>query len=80
MLKTVAWFQEEDKHYTYGTMNTVATQIGCGFLDIGLQCCDRLGIWGTNSHEWLVTKWAAYKVIPHLVPVGLKHLLFVGWT
>lgn len=34
-------------------------QVAAGLLSLGLNPGDRLGIWGPNSYEWLLTQWAA---------------------
>lgn len=33
--------------------------MAAGLLSLGLKPGDRIGIWGPNSYEWLLTQWAA---------------------
>ena len=33
--------------------------MAAGLLSLGLKRGDRIGIWGPNSYEWLLTQWAA---------------------
>ncbi|MPC36053.1 Acyl-CoA synthetase family member 2, mitochondrial [Portunus trituberculatus] len=36
-------------------------RIAAGLLALGLEPGDRLGIWGPNSYEWVLTQFAAAK-------------------
>lgn len=36
-----------------------ADKAAAGLLSLGLNRGDRIGIWGPNSYEWLLTQWAA---------------------
>ena len=35
--------------------------LAAGFIDLGLEPGDRVGIWGPNTHQWFVTQFAAAK-------------------
>jgi acyl-CoA synthetase (AMP-forming)/AMP-acid ligase II len=45
-------------------------RLAAGFLSIGLEPGDRLGIWGPNSYEWYQTQMAAAKAALVLVNVN----------
>ena len=36
-----------------------ADKVAAGLLSLGMKRGDRIGIWGPNSYEWLLTQWAA---------------------
>lgn len=36
-------------------------RVAAGLRGLGLQPGDRLGIWGPNSYEWVLTQFAAAK-------------------
>ncbi|XP_055343731.1 medium-chain acyl-CoA ligase ACSF2, mitochondrial-like [Paramacrobiotus metropolitanus] len=46
---------------TYAQLQQDAEQLASGLLALGLSPGDRLGIWGPNSYEWIVTMFAASK-------------------
>lgn len=45
----------------FSTITFQADRIAAGFLALGLQPGDRLGIWGSNTYEWYLTQFAAAK-------------------
>lgn len=47
-----------------------ADQVAAGFLSLGLERGDRIGMWGPNSYEWLLTQWAAARAGLVLVNAG----------
>ncbi len=49
---------------------TKADQAAAGLLSLGLKRGDRIGIWGPNSYEWLLTQWAAARTGLILVTVS----------
>jgi fatty-acyl-CoA synthase len=39
-----------------------ADKAAAGLRSLGLKRGDRIGIWGPNSYEWLLTQWAAARI------------------
>ncbi|GAB1601563.1 acyl-CoA synthetase family member 2, mitochondrial-like isoform X1 [Argonauta hians] len=76
--KQVENFPEEEAciFYSTGIRKTFAQfikdsdQLAASFADLGIKTGDRLGIWGPNSFEWLLTQFAAYRAGIILVNVN----------
>ena len=57
-------------------------QVAAGFISLGLKRTDRVGIWGPNSYEWIVTQLAAARaglILVHLFAQFkkvLRHILY----
>jgi fatty-acyl-CoA synthase len=39
-----------------------ADKAAAGLRSLGLKRGDRIGIWGPNSYEWILTQWAAARI------------------
>lgn len=48
----------QDVRWTYAEFNQRATRLAAGFLKLGLQPGDRIGIWSQNCAEWVLTQFA----------------------
>ncbi|XP_076053938.1 medium-chain acyl-CoA ligase ACSF2, mitochondrial-like isoform X1 [Oratosquilla oratoria] len=46
---------------TFSQMKEEADKLAAGFLALGLNPGDRIGIWGPNMYEWVLTQYAAAK-------------------
>ncbi|CAD5209610.1 unnamed protein product [Bursaphelenchus okinawaensis] len=57
--KEICVFVENNIRKTYEEFHKEATQLAAGFCNLGLNRNDRIGIWGPNYYEWLLTKYAA---------------------
>ncbi|XP_055327182.1 medium-chain acyl-CoA ligase ACSF2, mitochondrial-like [Paramacrobiotus metropolitanus] len=55
---------------TYAQFSQDASDLANGLVSLGLQPGDRIGIWGTNSYEWMVIFFAASKAGLILVNVN----------
>ncbi|PVD34463.1 hypothetical protein C0Q70_05738 [Pomacea canaliculata] len=55
--KTAAIFFEDGKRLTFEQLLTQADQLAAGLLSLGLKKGDRVGMWGPNSQEWVVTQY-----------------------
>ena len=55
---------------SFAELRQEAEKLAAGFLSMGLQKGDRLGIWGPNTYEWYITQLAAGKAGLILVSVG----------
>ncbi|KAK8403236.1 hypothetical protein O3P69_000400 [Scylla paramamosain] len=55
----------------YAQLKEESDHVAAGLLALGLEPGDRLGIWGPNSYEWVLTQFAAAKaglVLVHVNP------------
>jgi fatty-acyl-CoA synthase len=57
-------------HWTYEDLNARADALATGFLELGLEPGDRIGIWAPNCAEWTLTQFAAAKVGVILVTIN----------
>ncbi|OWA51427.1 Acyl-CoA synthetase family member 2, mitochondrial [Hypsibius exemplaris] len=55
---------------TYGQLRVDAEELASGLIALGLKPGDRIGMWGPNSYEWIVTMFAASKAGLILVNVN----------
>ncbi|XP_062513849.1 medium-chain acyl-CoA ligase ACSF2, mitochondrial-like isoform X2 [Corticium candelabrum] len=46
---------------SYAEFNEEVNQLAASFLALGLKKGERVGIWGPNSHEWVLTQFATAK-------------------
>jgi len=49
----------QDVHWTYGELKQRVDALARGFLALGLNRGDRIGIWAPNCAEWTITQFAA---------------------
>ena len=74
--------KHENRRFTYRQLKTEIELAARGFLSLGIKKSDRIGIWSTNSSEWVVTQFATAKIGAILVNINplnrafeLKHVL-----
>ncbi|KAF0290164.1 Acyl-CoA synthetase family member 2, mitochondrial [Amphibalanus amphitrite] len=63
-------FVHQDIRRTWLEVRQEADRLARGFLSLGLEKGDRIGIWATNKYEWLLTQYAAAKAGLVLVNVN----------
>jgi len=56
--------------WTYEELNARADALATGFLELGLEPGDRIGIWAPNCAEWTLTQFAAAKAGIILVTIN----------
>src|SRR5262245_42959694 len=61
--------------YTYRQLHAEVERYARGFLALGVRRGDRVGIWGPNSAEWLVTQYATAKIGAVLVNINPAYRL-----
>jgi fatty-acyl-CoA synthase len=52
----------QDIKWTYKELNEKIDELATGLLALGITKGDRLGIWGPNSYEWILTQLATAKI------------------
>ncbi|XP_046641884.1 medium-chain acyl-CoA ligase ACSF2, mitochondrial-like [Daphnia pulicaria] len=60
--RTAAVFIHQDIRKTFHQVLVDADKAAAGLRSLGLKRGDRIGIWGPNSYEWLLTQWAAARI------------------
>ena len=60
---------------TYADMNRAVDALATGFLALGLQKGDRLGIWSPNRLEWVLTQFATARIGVILVNINPAYRL-----
>jgi fatty-acyl-CoA synthase len=58
------------RRYTYAKLHAEVERAARGFLALGVERGDRIGIWSPNAAEWLITQYAAAKVGAILVNIN----------
>jgi len=74
--------KHENRRFTYRQLKKEVELAARGFLSLGIKKGDRIGIWSTNSSEWVITQFATAKIGAILVNINplnrafeLKHAL-----
>lgn len=63
----------DDRRITFSQLLEQVDQLAAGFLAIGLERGDRVGVWGQNHMEWVFTLFAAAKAGLIVVNVNPAH-------
>src|SRR5215472_17177845 len=58
------------RRYSYGALNDAVDAAARGFLRLGIAAGDRVGIWSTNSAEWVITQFATARIGAILVSIN----------
>jgi len=66
----------QDVRWTYSEFNDKVDDLAAGLLKLGINTGDRVGIWGPNSYEWVLTQMATAKIGAILVCVNPAYRLF----
>jgi fatty-acyl-CoA synthase len=62
--------RHQQLHYTYREFLAEVELAARGFLRLGVQKGDRVGVWATNYAEWVITQFATAKVGAILVTIN----------
>jgi fatty-acyl-CoA synthase len=65
----------QQRRLTYSELDAQTTAIAAGFLALGLEPGDRIGLWASNRIEWALTQYAAAKAGLILVTVNPAYRL-----
>lgn len=66
----------QDVKWSYRQLNEKVDELATGLLNLGLSKGDRLGIWGPNSYEWVLTQLATAKIGVIMVCINPAYRLF----
>src|SRR5882757_10667790 len=70
-----AVFVGQDKRFTWSELSDTVDALAAGFLALGLEKGDRVGIWSPNRWEWLVTQFATARIGLVLVNINPSYRL-----
>ena len=62
--------------WSYRELKEQVDRLATGLLALGIEPGDRIGIWGPNSYEWIMTQFATAKIGAILVNVNPAYRLF----
>ena len=66
----------QNVRWTYAEFNKKIDELAAGLLSIGITTGDRVGIWGLNSYEWVLTQMATAKIGAILVCINPAYRLY----
>ena len=73
--RDAAIFCEQDKRRSYAELAHEIDALAAGFLALGLEKGDRIGIWSPNRYEWLLTQFATARIGLVLVNINPAYRL-----
>jgi fatty-acyl-CoA synthase len=62
--------RHQNRRYTYAEFNAAVDEVARGFLALGLEAGDRIGIWSPNGAEWALVQYATAKIGVILVNIN----------
>ena len=62
--------RHQNIRWTYRELDAAADRLAAGFVHLGLEPGDRIGIWAPNRYEWVVTQFASAKAGLILVTIN----------
>jgi len=66
----------QDIRWTWGEFRDEVDRLAAGLVALGIEPGDRVGIWGPNSYEWVLTQFATARIGAILVNVNPAYRLF----
>jgi fatty-acyl-CoA synthase len=61
--------------YSYRELHAVVERAACGFIGLGVERGDRVGVWSPNCAEWLISQYALAKIGAIMVNVNPAYRL-----
>ena len=66
----------QDIRWSYREFRKQVDRLATGLLALGIEPGDRIGIWGPNSYEWILTQFATAKIGAIMVCINPAYRLF----
>jgi fatty-acyl-CoA synthase len=66
----------QDVRWTYTQFNEKVNELAAGLLKLGISTGERVGVWGPNSYEWVLTQMATAKIGAILVCINPAYRLY----
>ncbi|XP_076446786.1 medium-chain acyl-CoA ligase ACSF2, mitochondrial-like isoform X2 [Babylonia areolata] len=76
--RDAAVFYKDGQRLSFQQLLALADQLAAALLSLGLEKGDRVGIWGPNSVEWVITQFATARaglILVNINPMYLQHEL-----
>jgi fatty-acyl-CoA synthase len=68
--------RHQDVRWTYCELQKKVNELATGLLALGIAPGDRVGIWGPNSHEWVMVQLATAKIGAIMVCINPAYRLY----
>ena len=68
--------RHQDIRWTYSEFQREINRLAAGLLALGIEPGDRVGIWGTNSYEWVTVQYATAKIGAIMVCINPAYRLY----
>jgi len=68
--------RHQDVRWTYRELQKKVNELATGLLALGIAPGDRVGIWGPNSHEWVMVQLATAKIGAIMVCINPAYRLY----
>ena len=68
--------RHQDIRWTWRELRERVDRLATGLIELGIEPGDRVGVWGPNSYEWVLTQFATAKIGAILVNVNPAYRLF----
>ena len=68
--------RHQNVRWSYGELQKKVNELATGLLALGIAPGDRVGIWGPNSHEWVMVQLATAKIGAIMVCINPAYRLY----
>ena len=68
--------RHQDIRWTWRELREQVDRLATGLIELGVEPGDRIGVWGPNSYEWVMTQFATAKIGAILVNINPAYRLF----
>ncbi|RZV36215.1 MAG: AMP-binding protein [Chromatiales bacterium] len=68
--------RHQDIRWTYREFREQVDRLATGLIALGIEPGDRVGIWGPNSYEWVLTQFATAKIGAIMVCINPAYRLY----
>lgn len=68
--------RHQDIHWSYREFREQVDRLATGLIALGIEPGDRVGIWGPNSYEWVLTQFATAKIGAIMVCINPAYRLY----
>ena len=68
--------RHQDVRWTYREFRKQVDRLATGLIALGIEPGDRVGVWGPNSYEWVLTQFATAKIGAIMVCINPAYRLY----
>ena len=78
--REAVFFAEDGIRLSYAELSEEVDKLASGFMALGLEKGDRIGIWSPNKLEWLLTQFATARIGLIMVNINPAHFYWrLNW-